>query len=90
MLREEKQSYEMELAQIRDKYEEETACLKESQAESLEELKEKHRVQQESARNAAEREKNQLLSVKTYIFYYGCSALIIFRYIMSFFFFLLY
>uniref|UniRef100_A0A8C1GJP6 Zgc:85722 n=1 Tax=Cyprinus carpio TaxID=7962 RepID=A0A8C1GJP6_CYPCA len=59
---EEKQNYEMELARIRAKYEEETACLKESQAESLEELKEKHRVQQESARNAAEREKNQLLS----------------------------
>ncbi|XP_058604534.1 protein FAM184A-like isoform X4 [Onychostoma macrolepis] len=59
---EEKQKYEMELARIRAKYEEETACLKESQAESLEELKEKHRVQQESARNAAEREKNQLLS----------------------------
>lgn len=73
-LREEKQSYEMELAQIRDKYEEETACLKDSQAESLEELKEKHRVQQESARNAAEREKNQLLSVRTCIFYYGWSA----------------
>ncbi|ROJ78750.1 Protein FAM184A [Anabarilius grahami] len=61
-LREEKQSYDMELAQIRAKYEEETACLKESQAESLEELKEKHRIQQESARNSAEREKNQLLS----------------------------
>ncbi|XP_016387896.1 protein FAM184A-like [Sinocyclocheilus rhinocerous] len=59
---EEKQNYEMELARIRAKYEEETACLKESQAESLEELEEKHRVQQESARNAAEREKNQLLS----------------------------
>lgn len=73
-LREEKQSYDMELAQIRAKYEEETACLKESQAESLEELKEKHRVQQESARNAAEREKNQLLSVRTYIFYYWFSA----------------
>uniref|UniRef100_A0A8C1GF83 Zgc:85722 n=1 Tax=Cyprinus carpio TaxID=7962 RepID=A0A8C1GF83_CYPCA len=61
-LEKEKQNYEMELARIRAKYEEETACLKESQAESLEELKEKHRVQQESARNAAEREKNQLLS----------------------------
>ncbi|XP_059376039.1 protein FAM184A isoform X1 [Carassius carassius] len=59
---EEKQSYEMELERTRAKYEEETACLKESQAESLEELKEKHRVQQESAHNAAEREKNQLLS----------------------------
>uniref|UniRef100_A0A8C1IZ92 Zgc:85722 n=1 Tax=Cyprinus carpio TaxID=7962 RepID=A0A8C1IZ92_CYPCA len=56
------QNYEMELARIRAKYEEETACLKESQAESLEELKEKHRVQQEGARSAAEREKNQLLS----------------------------
>uniref|UniRef100_A0A8C1BY50 Family with sequence similarity 184 member Aa n=1 Tax=Cyprinus carpio carpio TaxID=630221 RepID=A0A8C1BY50_CYPCA len=61
-LEKEKQNYEMELARIRAKYEEETACLKESQAESLEELKEKHRVQQESACNAAEREKNQLLS----------------------------
>uniref|UniRef100_A0A671SSD5 Protein FAM184A-like n=1 Tax=Sinocyclocheilus anshuiensis TaxID=1608454 RepID=A0A671SSD5_9TELE len=58
---EEKQNYEMELARIRAKYEEEMACLKECQAESLEELKEKHRVQQEGARSAAEREKNQLL-----------------------------
>ncbi len=76
LLCEEKQNYEMELARIRAKYEEETACLKESQAESLEELKEKHRVQQESARNAAEREKNQLLSVRTYIlfFYHEFSA----------------
>uniref|UniRef100_A0A672Q4F8 Zgc:85722 n=1 Tax=Sinocyclocheilus grahami TaxID=75366 RepID=A0A672Q4F8_SINGR len=59
-LEKEKQNYEMELARLRAKYEEETACLKESQAESLEELKEKHRVQQEGARSAAEREKNQL------------------------------
>uniref|UniRef100_A0A671STU6 Protein FAM184A-like n=1 Tax=Sinocyclocheilus anshuiensis TaxID=1608454 RepID=A0A671STU6_9TELE len=59
-LEKEKQNYEMELARIRAKYEEEMACLKECQAESLEELKEKHRVQQEGARSAAEREKNQL------------------------------
>ncbi|TRY74236.1 hypothetical protein DNTS_004491 [Danionella cerebrum] len=61
-LREEKQNYEMELVRVRAKYQEETVCLKETQAESIEELKEKHRAQQESARNASEREKNQLLS----------------------------
>lgn len=74
----------MELAQIRAKYEEETACLKESQADSLEELKEKHRVQQESARNAAEREKNQLLSVSTYIFIMDLELKCLFRSILSF------
>lgn len=65
-LHEEKQNYEMELARVRAKYEEETSRLKESHTDSLEELQEKHTIQQESARNAAEREKSQLLNVRTY------------------------
>ncbi|KAL6477339.1 hypothetical protein MHYP_G00131740 [Metynnis hypsauchen] len=61
-LREEKQSYELELAQARAKYEEEAARVKEGQAQALEELMEKHRAQLEGARTTAEREKNQLLN----------------------------
>uniref|UniRef100_A0AAY4AMW9 Protein FAM184A/B N-terminal domain-containing protein n=1 Tax=Denticeps clupeoides TaxID=299321 RepID=A0AAY4AMW9_9TELE len=59
-LGEEKQNCELELLQVRARYEEELAHLKEGQAQALEELTEKHRALQESARNAAEREKNQL------------------------------
>ena len=66
-LREEKQSYELELAQARAKYEEEAAQVKEGQAQALEELMEKHRAQLESARTTAEREKNQLLNASVHI-----------------------
>uniref|UniRef100_A0AAR2K935 Protein FAM184A/B N-terminal domain-containing protein n=1 Tax=Pygocentrus nattereri TaxID=42514 RepID=A0AAR2K935_PYGNA len=61
-LREEKQSCELELAQARATYEEEAARVKEGQAQALEELMEKHRVQLEGARTTGEREKNQLLN----------------------------
>ncbi|XP_072545103.1 protein FAM184A isoform X2 [Salminus brasiliensis] len=61
-LREEKQNYELELAQARAKYEEEAAHVEEGQAKALEEMKEKHWAQLESARTASEREKNQLLN----------------------------
>uniref|UniRef100_A0AAY4AQI7 Protein FAM184A/B N-terminal domain-containing protein n=1 Tax=Denticeps clupeoides TaxID=299321 RepID=A0AAY4AQI7_9TELE len=60
--KQEKQNCELELLQVRARYEEELAHLKEGQAQALEELTEKHRALQESARNAAEREKNQLVT----------------------------
>ncbi|XP_052002039.1 protein FAM184A-like isoform X2 [Xyrauchen texanus] len=72
---EEKQTHEMELARVRAKFEEETNCLKESQTKAVEEVKEKHRVQQESARNAAEREKNQLLNEMRQQFEIRCLSL---------------
>ncbi|CAB1331349.1 unnamed protein product [Coregonus sp. 'balchen'] len=62
-LREERQGYEKELARLRAKYEEEAVRFKEAQAQALEELSEKHRATQESAQNAAEKEKNLLMAV---------------------------
>uniref|UniRef100_A0A3B4D0P7 Protein FAM184A/B N-terminal domain-containing protein n=1 Tax=Pygocentrus nattereri TaxID=42514 RepID=A0A3B4D0P7_PYGNA len=67
-LREEKQSCELELAQARATYEEEAARVKEGQAQALEELMEKHRVQLEGARTTGEREKNQLLNASAHIY----------------------
>ncbi|XP_048096268.1 protein FAM184A isoform X4 [Alosa alosa] len=61
-LMEEKQKYESELAQVKAKYEEEVERLKETQAQALDVLTEKHIAMQESARNAAEREKNQRIA----------------------------
>ncbi|XP_035656709.1 protein FAM184A isoform X3 [Oncorhynchus keta] len=61
-LREERQGYEKELAKLRGKYEEEGVRFKEAQAQALEELSEKHRVTQESAQNAAEKETNLLMA----------------------------
>ncbi|KAA0710964.1 Protein FAM184A [Triplophysa tibetana] len=74
-LREEEQNYEMELARVRAKYEEETSRLKESHTDSLEELQEKHSIQQENARNAAEREKSQLLNEMRQQFEIRCMSL---------------
>ncbi|XP_053488909.1 protein FAM184A [Ictalurus furcatus] len=59
---EQKQNYELDLAQARAKYEEEATHVKEDEAKVLEEFMEKHRVQLESAHNAAEREKTQLVN----------------------------
>uniref|UniRef100_A0A3P8ZKT3 Protein FAM184A/B N-terminal domain-containing protein n=1 Tax=Esox lucius TaxID=8010 RepID=A0A3P8ZKT3_ESOLU len=61
-LREERQCYEKELALLRGKYEEEAVRFKEAQALGLEELSENHRLAQESAHNAAEKEKNLLMA----------------------------
>ncbi|XP_062379570.1 protein FAM184A [Sardina pilchardus] len=61
-LMEEKEKYESELAQVKAKYEEEVERLKETQAQALDELTEKHIAMQESARTAAEREKNQRIA----------------------------
>lgn len=60
---EEKEKYESELAEVNTKYVEEVERLKETQAQALDELTEKHIAMQEGARNAAEREKNQRLAV---------------------------
>lgn len=64
---EQKQNYELDLAQARAKYEEEATHVKEDEAKVLEEFMEKHRVQLESAHNAAEREKTQLVNVRARI-----------------------
>ncbi|XP_063080167.1 protein FAM184A [Engraulis encrasicolus] len=61
-LSEEQEKYESELAQVKEKYEEEVQRLKETQAQALDQLTEKHIAMQESARNAAEREKNQRIA----------------------------
>ncbi|XP_012692211.1 protein FAM184A isoform X2 [Clupea harengus] len=61
-LLEEKEKYESELAEVNTKYVEEVERLKETQAQALDELTEKHIAMQEGARNAAEREKNQRLA----------------------------
>lgn len=55
------------MAQAQAKYEEEATHVKEDEAEALEEVMEKHRVQLESAHSAAEREKNQLINVGAHI-----------------------
>lgn len=66
-LYEQKQAYELDLAQARAKYGEEAAHVKEDEARVLDEALEKQRVQLESAHSAAEREKNQLINVGAYI-----------------------
>lgn len=60
---EQKQAYELDLAQARSKYEEEAIHIKENEAEALNEVMEKHRAQLERAHSAAEREKDQLVNV---------------------------
>lgn len=64
---EQKQAYELDLAQARAKYEEEAIQMKEDEAEVLKEVMEKHRAQLESAQSATEREKNQLVNVGAHI-----------------------
>ncbi|KAK2843074.1 hypothetical protein Q7C36_011289 [Tachysurus vachellii] len=59
---EQKQAYELDLAQARSKYEEEAIHIKENEAEALNEVMEKHRAQLERAHSAAEREKDQLVN----------------------------
>ncbi|KAG5277028.1 hypothetical protein AALO_G00112690 [Alosa alosa] len=61
-LREEKQSYEKEMMNMRAKYEEDAAHFKESQSRALEEISKKHRATLESTQSTAEKEKNRLLA----------------------------
>lgn len=64
---EQKQTYELDLAQTRAKFEEEATHVKEDEAKVLEEVMEKHTAQLESAHSATEREKNQIINVGTHI-----------------------
>ncbi|XP_041109035.1 protein FAM184A isoform X1 [Polyodon spathula] len=59
-LKDEKQSYEKEMVNIRAKYEEEAALFKETQAKVLEELSKKHRATVETTQTTGEREKKML------------------------------
>ncbi|XP_062407484.1 protein FAM184A isoform X1 [Sardina pilchardus] len=61
-LREEKQSYEKEMMNMRAKYEEDAGHFKESQSRALEEISKKHRAALESTQSTAEKEKNRLLA----------------------------
>ncbi|XP_012685130.2 protein FAM184A isoform X2 [Clupea harengus] len=61
-LREEKQSYEKEMMNMRAKYEEDAAHFKESQSRALEEISKKHRATLESTQSASEKDKNRLLA----------------------------
>lgn len=62
-LREEKQAYEKELMNLRNRYEEETSHFRETQSRALEELSKKHRAALENTQSSAEKEKNRLLAV---------------------------
>ncbi|XP_062858500.1 protein FAM184A isoform X2 [Trichomycterus rosablanca] len=61
-LREEKQCYEKELMNLRNKYEEAAAHFREAQSRAIEELSKKHRAALENNQSAAERERNRLLT----------------------------
>lgn len=68
-LREEKQSYEKEMMNMRAKYEEDAAHFKESQSRALEEISKKHRATLESTQSASEKDKNRLLAVSVHKYY---------------------
>ena len=70
-LREEKQSYEKEMMNMRAKYEEDAAHFKESQSRALEEISKKHRATLESTQSASEKDKNRLLAVSVHKYYYA-------------------
>ncbi|XP_033872821.3 protein FAM184A-like isoform X2 [Acipenser ruthenus] len=59
-LKEDKQSYEKEMVNIRAKYEEEAAQFKETQAKVLEELSKQHQATVETTQTTGEREKKML------------------------------
>lgn len=69
-IREEKQSYEKELMNLRNRYEEETSHFRETQSRALEELSKKHRAALENTQSSSEKEKNRLLAVSALFILY--------------------
>lgn len=63
---EQKQTYELELAHTRAKYEEEASHVKEDEAKIFEDVMEKQREQLESAHSTTEREKHQIINVSAH------------------------